>query len=421
MKRALVLSGGGSRGAYQIGAWQALSELGIRYQAVYGTSIGALNACLIAQGDVELAAKIWAEMDIRQILATDDENFSIGNMVHNKRDVLPFLVGNAKNLRMDISPLRKLIAENLDESRVRASGLELGLMTVQVPQMQPVPTRLNDIPSGQLGEWVIASASCFPVFPLAHIGGSRYIDGGYADNMPIDMALEDGADEIIGLDIHPAPVHPEYTHMPFLRLIHPLRSLGGFLDFNKKLLARGRLLGYYDTMKSYGHLDGIRYTFTRRNELDTALPARDYMRRIAAFDAEAIVRVALHSSKETDAPLITAVQREDPLRMYSWKDVWLRGLELCAECMSFRDDAIYDPDILTSRLAEFAASGEEIGGLTERGIQAARAKGGRELISYLVKGLRKTENYPADLVPMLAETPAETAAALYLHCAADRS
>ena len=54
MKRALVFSGGGSRGAYEIGAWQAMEELGIRFHAVYGTSIGAINAGLAAQGVTEV-------------------------------------------------------------------------------------------------------------------------------------------------------------------------------------------------------------------------------------------------------------------------------------------------------------------------------------------------------------------------------
>ena len=52
MKRALVLCGGGSRGSYEIGVWQALDELGVRLDGVYGTSIGALNAALVARGDV---------------------------------------------------------------------------------------------------------------------------------------------------------------------------------------------------------------------------------------------------------------------------------------------------------------------------------------------------------------------------------
>ncbi|MBQ6088299.1 MAG: patatin-like phospholipase family protein, partial [Firmicutes bacterium] len=46
-KTALVLGGGGSRGAYQIGVWQALKELGIRIDMVYGTSVGAINAAMV--------------------------------------------------------------------------------------------------------------------------------------------------------------------------------------------------------------------------------------------------------------------------------------------------------------------------------------------------------------------------------------
>ena len=91
MKRALVLSGGGSRGAYEIGAWQALAELGVRLHAVYGTSIGAINAALVAQGDLDLAKELWAHITVRQIVATDEEDFSIDRMVSRKRDVVPFL------------------------------------------------------------------------------------------------------------------------------------------------------------------------------------------------------------------------------------------------------------------------------------------------------------------------------------------
>ena len=51
MKKGLVLAGGGSRGAYQIGVWQALRELDFQIQAVAGTSVGALNAAMVAQED----------------------------------------------------------------------------------------------------------------------------------------------------------------------------------------------------------------------------------------------------------------------------------------------------------------------------------------------------------------------------------
>lgn len=159
MKRALVLSGGGSRGAYEVGAWRALEELGVRFQAVYGASVGAINAALVAQGDRALAEKLWDEIDLKQILATDDEDFAIDSMISRKRDVIPFLVENAKHLRVDTKPLEELIHRHLNESAVRASGMELGMMTVRAPQMQPVGIHLSEMRPGMLGDWILASAS----------------------------------------------------------------------------------------------------------------------------------------------------------------------------------------------------------------------------------------------------------------------
>lgn len=417
MKRALVLSGGGSRGAYEIGAWQALSELGIRFHAVYGTSIGAINAGLVAQGDLEMGCALWEHINLKQIMDTDDEDFCVDHMVQRKRDVIPFLLENARHLRMDITPLENMMRQYLDERRVRASGMDLGVMTVRLPQIQPVPMRLNDIPEGQLGNWIIASASCFPIFPTRRIDQERYIDGGYFDNLPIDMAIADGADEIVAVDIHPRPTHPEYARMPFLKLIHPLHDLGGFLDFNPRLLKRSRRMGYYDTMKAYGFFDGIRYTFLHRGELRSAGKARQFTRRVAAFDARAISRTAFRSSQEMDAPLISAIGRETPLRALSWKEVWLRGLELCAQAMEFREDAIYDPDVLTGRMLNFACTGEGVSEIDERSILDAARMGARELISYLYRALVALDDFPDACVSCLAAYPQETAAALYLYCA----
>jgi len=64
MKRALVLAGGGARGAYELGAWKALSELHIDFQIVTGTSIGAVNGALLVQGDLQLAEKLWHQITI---------------------------------------------------------------------------------------------------------------------------------------------------------------------------------------------------------------------------------------------------------------------------------------------------------------------------------------------------------------------
>ena len=54
----LVLDGGGARGAYQIGAWKALKEAGVKISAVAGTSVGALNGALIWKGRMLMTGKI---------------------------------------------------------------------------------------------------------------------------------------------------------------------------------------------------------------------------------------------------------------------------------------------------------------------------------------------------------------------------
>ena len=69
----LVLDGGGARGAYQIGAWKALKEAGVKISAVAGTSVGALNGALICMDDLEKAEKIWSEMEFSHVMSVDDD------------------------------------------------------------------------------------------------------------------------------------------------------------------------------------------------------------------------------------------------------------------------------------------------------------------------------------------------------------
>ena len=67
-KRAVVLGGGGSRGSYQIGVWQAMLELGLEYHVVTGTSVGALNGALMAQREFEAAYDLWWNMDNSRVM-----------------------------------------------------------------------------------------------------------------------------------------------------------------------------------------------------------------------------------------------------------------------------------------------------------------------------------------------------------------
>ena len=416
MKRALVLSGGGSRGAYEIGAWQALEALGVRLDGVYGTSIGALNAALVARGDIEAARALWLNLSLDKIMTVEDpEDFAIDRMVSNKRDVLPFLVENARHLRMDIGPLQEMARRECDEARIRARGMGFGVMTFRVPQMQGLSVTLRDMKPGTAADWIVASASCFPVFPAKVIDGQRYIDGGYCDNLPIDLALREGADEVVAVELHPYDTHPEYARMPWLKIIRPRHSLGGFLDFNPKLMRRSLWLGYHDAMKRYGRFDGWLYTFRQVDPLAVAPAARRYARRLAAFDGEYIRRDALRLGQPVDAPLLTALEAETENEGLGFKDVWLRGLELCAAVMGYRTDAIYDPDALIRQIRGYCDGWPYAGRLDETALHAAWKTGARQTLALLTRWLDEHGEFPNELKRRLGEMPRETAAALFLH------
>ena len=415
MKRALVFNGGGSRGAYEIGAWQALEELGVRFDGIYGSSIGALNAALAAQGDLDRAVRIWDHITISQIMAVEDEeDFAIERMVSRKRDVLPFLVENAKHLRMDIRPLEKLVREEIDEAKVRASGLELGVMTFRPMQLQAAPVRLRDMKPGRLGDWVIASASCFPIFPARHIDGQIYIDGGYYDNLPIDMALDDGAEEIVAVELHPDDTHPEYARMPWLITVKPRHNLGGFLDFNPELLRRSRRMGYYDAMKRWRHFDGFLYTFRRINSLEVGAVAHRFMRALTRFDGELARRGTVLGTRANDAPLLAALEAETQGQALTWEGVWLRGLELCASVMGFRVDAIYDANSLLRQITDFCQTQEVKYAFDEAGFREAAAASRRALLAWTVQYLIVRGNFAANLLQRLADYPEIAAAALFI-------
>ena len=415
VKRALVLCGGGSRGAYEIGAWGALRELGVRLDGVYGTSIGALNAALVARGDLEAARNVWLNISIKNIMAVEDpEDFAIGHMVANKRDVIPFLMENAKHLRMDITPLEQLVRQECDEPRIRAQGMGLGIMTFKVPQMQGCPMYLRDMKPGMLPDWVIASASCFPIFPAKVIDGQRYIDGGYCDNLPLDMALADGADEVVAVELHPYLTHPEYARLPWLKIIKPRHNLGGFLDFNTKLMARNLRMGYQDAMKRYGRFDGWLYTFRQLNALSVAQPARRYLNRLTRFDAEFMRRGSLRTGQPVNAPLLSALEAETAFEKLAWKDVWLRGLELCAEVMGYREDAIYDAEALIKQIRRFCDGIPLPDKLDDAALHAAWKQGPRQTFGTLTRWLTARGDLPRELWHRLGELPRETAAAMFM-------
>ncbi len=264
MKRALVLAGGGSKGAYEVGFIKALDELNIDFSIVTGTSIGALNGCLLAQGDKESLENLWKTLDVTQVFKdgfSPDFSFDLEKMLNQSNLALSFFKHYIKEKGADITPLKNIMKSLLDEDKLRVSSIDFGLCTVRYPSLKPLFITKNEMEKGHVLDYLIASASCFPIFPIHTFLGQSYIDGGYYDNVPIDLAFSMGADEVIVVDMNKDITHRHYLNRPHVIYTSPYLNLGGFMDFSRESLDRNMRIGYQTAMKTFGHLKGVEYTF----------------------------------------------------------------------------------------------------------------------------------------------------------------
>lgn len=182
---AVVLAGGGNRGAVQVGMMRALLEAGVEPGLFVGTSIGAINGAAFAgtptlEG-VYLAADVW-----RRIAASD---------VFPRRrfhGTWRFLERRASVFPMD--GLRAIVSGYIRFERLEEAGVPLLL----------IATRLEDgkeewLTRGPALDSVMASAALPGMYPAVEMGDYRYFDGGVLDNVGISAALASGAKRIFVL------------------------------------------------------------------------------------------------------------------------------------------------------------------------------------------------------------------------------
>ena len=265
-KLALVLAGGGARGAYEVGVWQAMSELGMKIDIVTGSSVGSINGAMVCQGDLELSIKMWKEMETHKVFDVE-EGFQ--NFDYAKEIILNKGAGSTR--------LNELLDKYVDEKRIRSSSIDYGLTTVELKTFKHHFLFREDIKEGQLADYILASSSAFPVIHAHEIDGVEYIDGGYADVMPIDMAIKKGATKVIAVRLHGLGFEKKPTNAENvdITIIDPKWDLGDTLIFDVDNAKKIMRLGYLDAMKTFGIFDGNYYTFAKDTFNKTDLKMAD--------------------------------------------------------------------------------------------------------------------------------------------------
>jgi len=329
---ALVLGGGGAKGAYEVGAIAALDELGIKAGSVFGTSVGALHAAMYAQGSMDAAEALWDNIRLSDVVS--EESLAIADDAENIFDhpekLLEFITRYAQKKGVDVSPLMDILHKLIDEDKIRRSGVHLGIVTTRFPSLAMVEKRLEEMETGSLIDWLMASASCFPIFPMKQVGGDRYIDGGFCDNTPVEMAVRSGARDIVAIDIGKHRSHTQYDRRPNITYIRTSQPLGGLLTLDSALSARNRILGYNDVMRAFGRMRGVSYSFDAVDAQALYARAQDYVIHLTQLETSMCHSNALTRTREIGAPFFSLLEEDLPEKA-DCIDYLLRGCELCAQ------------------------------------------------------------------------------------------
>lgn len=237
-KRALIISGGGAKGAYAVGALDHMvNTLNLTFDLVAGTSTGALISPLALLGSAQ---------DIQELI-------TIYSSVNNSDILKPREIGLDGSLPISFNetvPLKKLITRQITEQRAKDlinSAKRMFLTTVNLqtgkivyfytgPEgaVSPQPeTELVRIASRQmLIEGLLASAS-IPVFmppvnmTLDDTATQQYVDGGLRELTPLKIAIDNGATELYVVILSPKPQEKTRKFKNFLEILIQILDLYG--------------------------------------------------------------------------------------------------------------------------------------------------------------------------------------------------
>lgn len=200
---AFVLSGGGARGALQVGALRALLEHGARPDVVIGTSVGAWNGAWLAMGPtlerLETMARVWESVHPAQVLL-GRERVAGGSSRQAVRGALALAA--ARNVARDHPSLYDDTGlQQLLQRYYHGATFEEMVVPLYV-----IATNLTDglrtvFSSGPLGPALLASSAIPGVFPPVRIADAVYVDGGAVENCGVELALTLGARRIFVLDV----------------------------------------------------------------------------------------------------------------------------------------------------------------------------------------------------------------------------
>jgi len=271
-KIGLVFSGGGGKGAYEVGVWKALNEFGMdkKVTAVAGTSVGGLNGALFVAGDYQAAEQLWLDIAPSKVMTLTAED--IAKKVANVA-LFSFIPGVAPKVLASLASLGfgagvfsqigliDLIAESKVCENINEQSLPLQICALTAKNGELVYPQLNQLSPQQQAQWLLATSAIPMVFDSVEINNTNYVDGGvlpqpYSDNTPYKPLIEQhNCTHIINIHLEReadiSSAKQQYPQINFWHIV-PTQAFEGLiepLNFTKENAKSLIDLGYQDTVK----------------------------------------------------------------------------------------------------------------------------------------------------------------------------
>ena len=293
----LVLAGGGGKGAYQIGVLRALAEEGQldKVVAVSGTSIGAVNAVLYAQGDFDRAYQTWDDIDMGVLFDFDPAMLAQGKIYFSRDE------------------MNRLFNKYVDYSLLEKSNLEIycGVAEETESGYRAEYMKLNGKSMNEIRSILTASTAMPIVYDTVVIDGKHYRDGGVVDNEPVRPLYDLGIRKFILINLDYAkPFRTEQFPEAEFIVIEPSRDLGdifsGTLNFSTDEKTIKRTLGYKDGKRAIKVLIEKDPAYIA---MAPALAIRDYEETVREHDRQKRVS-ALEQSVSSSLDYIAELEKK---------------------------------------------------------------------------------------------------------------
>lgn len=204
MKIGLVLAGGGGKGAYELGVWKALDELKLtKYITVFsGTSIGAFNSVLFAMNDMKKADELWEEVTMDKLVPISKSELikrGIGLYIGGKNLQLAkkFLNYKLEHGAIANDGAIEVVEKYLDFNKIKENNKICYAACTKLSDFSAKYFKINEFDEEIGKKIVLASASLPLIYDCTEVLGEKYIDGGIADNIPIQPVYGENCNIII--------------------------------------------------------------------------------------------------------------------------------------------------------------------------------------------------------------------------------